>query len=37
MLQYRKPNEEFRKQPKTTVAEHRVPSKAKYMQEEKFG
>jgi hypothetical protein len=37
MLQYRKPKEEFRKQPKNTVAEHRVTSKAKDRREETFG
>jgi hypothetical protein len=37
MLQYRKPKEEFRKQSKKTVAEHRVPSKAKDRREEEFG
>jgi len=37
MLQYRKPKEEFRKQPKNTVANNRVPSEAKDRWEEQFG
>jgi hypothetical protein len=37
MLQYCKTKEEFRKQPKKTVAEHRVRSEAKDRREEKFG